>query len=470
MRFDVGSFGGAAAVLRAAALAFTGVAGIACLGSVAACGSTSVQSYGSPKTPVTGISHADYEALLHKYVGDDGKVDYARWKDDAADVQALDAYLSRLTTASPDSRPELFTTQPEKLSYWLNLYNAVVLREILRRWPVDSVTALTVNGTSFVKSGKGFFYELKFAVGGEDMNLYDVENKILRAQFKDARIHFAIACGSSSCPLLRKDAFGGAGLDAQLDKATSEFVNDGKSVVVDDAKKEVVMSKIFNWYADDFTAFTKSRAKVKDAGVVDFALLYADPALAGKLRDAKSKSFKVAFSDYDWTVNKHDGSARTTTTVSTASLGVGKLLPDVEFPLVDSAEGAHVGTWKLSSARGKVVVLDFWATFCIPCRTSFPKLQALHEKHASDGLVIVGISEDDEPSASIPPFVKQVGATFPIALDSHAVASSAPFQVSALPTTLVIDRKGVVRHRHEGARDGEDETIAREVEALLREK
>jgi hypothetical protein len=277
---------------------------VALAGAVGACGGHTVQSFAPPETPVTVISNDDYQALLAKYVGDKGKVDYGRWKDNAADVRALDRYLSTLTNATPDTRPDLFKTPTDKLSYWINLYNAVVLREIIRRWPLDSVTDLKVNGASYVKDGKGFFYDLQFSVGGQAMNLHDIENKILRAQFNDARIHFAINCGSSSCALLPKDAFDPPKLEEQLDHAAVQFINDPKNVVVDDAKKEVAMAKLFEWYADDFVAFAKQRAKLKDAGIVDFALLYAAEPLATKLKEAKAKSYRVVFFEYDWNVNK----------------------------------------------------------------------------------------------------------------------------------------------------------------------
>ena len=426
------------------------------------CGSQ-VTTYPAPKTPVTQITNTEYQALLDKYVGENGKVDYGRWKDNAADVASLDAYLSTLTNATPETRPDLFKTQTEKLSYWINLYNAVVLREIIRRWPIDAVTDMRVNDTSYVKNGKGFFYELELLIGGEKMNLYDIENKILRAQFKDARIHFAISCGSSSCPLLRKDAFDPQKLEGQLESASTAFVNDGKDVVVDDAKKEVVMSKIFEWYSDDFVAFTKQRAKVDGAGVVDFALLYAKQPLSTKLKDAKAKSYKVVFRDYDWNVNKQDGSPPPASASKVE--GVGQPVADVAFELLDGS-----GTWRTSSAKGKVVLVDFWATFCKPCRGSFPKLQALHEKHKDDGLVIIGISEDDEPKTVVPRFLQETGAKFLIAVDHDQSAASPPFKVTAMPTELLIDRKGVVRHRHEGLRDGEIDEIVKQVEDLLNEK
>jgi len=269
-----------------------------------ACGGSHVQSFAPPATPVTAISNTDYQALLVKYVGDNGKVDYGRWKNVAADVRALDGYLSTLTHATPDVRPDLFKTPTDKLSYWINLYNAVVLREIIRRWPLDSVSDVQVNGARYSKNGKGFFFDLEIVIGGKPMNLHDIENKILRAQFKDARIHFAINCGSSSCALLPKEAFDTAKLEAQLESASTQFVNDGRNVAVDDAKKLVVMSKLFDWYADDFVELTKQRAKLSEAGVVDFALLYAAEPLATKLKEAKAKGYKVVFVEYDWNVNK----------------------------------------------------------------------------------------------------------------------------------------------------------------------
>lgn len=289
----------------AAILGVAAAGAIAC--AIGACGSQ-VQAFAPPSAPVTAIEHTGYQSLLDKYVGANGKVDYGKWKDDPKDVAALDDYLSKLTNATPDSRPDLFKTQTDKLSYWINLYNAIVLREIIRRWPLASVTDVRVNATSFIKTGKGFFYDLEFVIGGQRMNLYDVENKIVRAQFKDARIHFAINCGSTSCPLLRKDAFDPEKLEGQLQEASTTFVNDGKNVVVDDAKKRVVMSKIFDWYKDDFVAFATQRAGTKDASVVDFALLYAKEPLKKKLEAAKAARYDVDFLDYDWNVNKQDPS------------------------------------------------------------------------------------------------------------------------------------------------------------------
>lgn len=144
--------------------------------------------------------------------------------------------------------------------------------------------------------------------------------------------------------------------------------------------------------------------------------------------------------------------------------GVGKPVPDAEFALADGS-----GKWRPASAKGKVLLLDFWATYCKPCAASFPKLQALQEKY-KDGLVVVGIAEDDQPKAVVPAFLKATGAKFLIGFDPEHTAASPPFKVSVMPTELIVDRNGVVRYRHEGLRDGEIDEVVKQVEELLKEK
>lgn len=131
--------------------------------------------------------------------------------------------------------------------------------------------------------------DLSFDVGGKKMNLYDLENEIDRAQFTDARIHFAINCGSSSCPVLRRDAFDAKAIEEQLEAASANFVNDGKSVVVDDEQKKVRMPKIFESNADDFVAFTNYDWSVnKGAGPVAAAIR---PALVGPTAGRAGRHF-----------------------------------------------------------------------------------------------------------------------------------------------------------------------------------
>jgi cytochrome c biogenesis protein CcmG/thiol:disulfide interchange protein DsbE len=119
----------------------------------------------------------------------------------------------------------------------------------------------------------------------------------------------------------------------------------------------------------------------------------------------------------------------------------------------------------LHALRGKVAIVDFWATWCEPCKKSFPKLQELNTKYKANGLEIVGISEDDDPQG-IPTFADGLGARFSLAWDDgKAIASK--WRPKSMPTTFVLDRQGVVRFVHFGYHDGEELEIEKEVKSLL---
>jgi thiol-disulfide isomerase/thioredoxin len=115
----------------------------------------------------------------------------------------------------------------------------------------------------------------------------------------------------------------------------------------------------------------------------------------------------------------------------------------------------------LAALKGQVVLLDFWASWCVPCRTSFPFLDRLQSQHASDGLRVVGLTleEDDE---AITGFLDSVPAHFTIARDPTEKAGEA-FGVVAMPTTFLIDREGRVAARFEGG----DESVHAKIEAAV---
>jgi peroxiredoxin len=139
--------------------------------------------------------------------------------------------------------------------------------------------------------------------------------------------------------------------------------------------------------------------------------------------------------------------------------------PAPEFSVATVA-GAH-GAVSLRQLRGKVVLVDFWGTFCTPCKSSFPKLQALSAKYAGSGLQVVGISEDEpEDKGKIPGFVGTYGARFAIAWDEDRSISQR-YQPETMPSSFLIDRKGVVRFAHAGYRDGDEAQLEREIQGLL---
>jgi thiol-disulfide isomerase/thioredoxin len=140
---------------------------------------------------------------------------------------------------------------------------------------------------------------------------------------------------------------------------------------------------------------------------------------------------------------------------------VGKQAPDLS---IQSLNGK--GSYSLSSLQGKVVVVDFWATWCGPCKQSFPKLEEMSKK-VGDKVEVVGISVDDEKKGVVE-FAKEQGVTFAIGWDEgHTIASR--WKVGTMPTTFILDASGKVRYIHDGYHDGETNLMAKELTALLDE-
>jgi peroxiredoxin len=142
---------------------------------------------------------------------------------------------------------------------------------------------------------------------------------------------------------------------------------------------------------------------------------------------------------------------------------VGQSAP--EFSAAAVANGR--GKVALGAMRGKVVLVDFWGTFCEPCKKSFPKLQSLYVKYGSSGLRVVGISEDEEDDKDkIPGFADTYGAKFMLAWDADKSIAH-QYKPETMPSSFLVDRQGVVRYAHVGYHDGEEEEIEREVKELL---
>jgi hypothetical protein len=227
------------------------------------------------------IDHRSWEEILggYLYEGKDGinRFDYAGVSE--ADRTGLDRYLERMAQINISTY-----NRDVQRAYWINLYNALTVREVLRFYPVASIRDISSGFFSF-----GPWDKKLIEVEGEALTLNDIEHRILRPIWRDARIHYALNCASLGCPNLRVRAFTGGNTDAMLDQAAREFINHPRGARVVDGKLRV--SSIYVWFIDDFGG--------DDAGVIRHLQQYADSSLARALKDIR----RIDGDDYDWRLN-----------------------------------------------------------------------------------------------------------------------------------------------------------------------
>jgi hypothetical protein len=179
------------------------------------------------------VDHSKLDKLLKKYVSTNGKVDYKGLKKDKA---TLDAYTVELAKEIPDKQ----WSNNASLAYWVNAYNAFTLKLIVDNYPISSITKL-YNGKPWD--------EKWITLSGKKYSLNNIENDIIRPQFKDARIHFAVNCAAVSCPPLANTAFTEVNINSLLDTRTKNFVNSAANEIT---AGKIKISKIFDWYKADF--------------------------------------------------------------------------------------------------------------------------------------------------------------------------------------------------------------------------
>jgi len=137
----------------------------------------------------------------------------------------------------------------------------------------------------------------------------------------------------------------------------------------------------------------------------------------------------------------------------------GQKAPDMPMP------GIEGGVVRLDSFKGKVIVLNFWATWCPPCRKEMPLLESTYKRYKEKGLVILGINYNEDRERVLK-FTQEMGVTFPIILDKE-LKLTRKYGVLSLPATFFIDKKGIVRDQYKG--EIVEEIIATKVEPLLSE-
>ena len=122
---------------------------------------------------------------------------------------------------------------------------------------------------------------------------------------------------------------------------------------------------------------------------------------------------------------------------------------------------------RLQEQRGQVVLVNFWATWCGPCRQEIPHLNKLYDKYRASGFVLLGVNIDEDAKLASD-LATKLGVKFPVLLDTDKKVSRL-YDMSAMPATVVIDRDGRVRYVHRGYRDGYEQTYDQQIRGLLKE-
>ena len=229
------------------------------------------------------IDHRLWQQVLDRYLVEDhisgiNRVDYQAIKNH--DNPLLDNYLNYAATIDVERY-----SRAEQMAFWINLYNAVTVKLIVDNYPVASITKLGQKLLAF-----GPWDDPLITVNGEPLTLNNIEHDILRQQWQDYRIHFAVNCASLGCPNLRATAFTSANLESELEAGAREFLRHQRGLALQN--NELTLSSIFDWYKDDFGHNRQQRL-----------LLLSSYLPQGQRAQVTEFTGKIRY-QYDWKLNE----------------------------------------------------------------------------------------------------------------------------------------------------------------------
>ncbi|MHA2141892.1 MAG: DUF547 domain-containing protein [Candidatus Thorarchaeota archaeon] len=236
---------------------------------------------------------SEYEALgqslsdiLDRYRDPVGNLSYMAMMGDNSSVK----YAESLATFDTKS----LKSKSEQLAFWINSYNALSIYGVIKKLKKDP---------KFIKKGIGnwfrrvrFFALQKFKVGGKTYTLRAIEN-MMRKEFQDPRIHFALNCSTLGCPVLKDGLYSADNIEDELEEAAKLYIRSPRGSRLDKDKGILHLSLIFKWYRDDF--------KVTGNSLVQYVAQYLVDDDAVFLR-ANEKTIKMKFIEYDWSLNNSD--------------------------------------------------------------------------------------------------------------------------------------------------------------------
>ncbi|KJE37226.1 hypothetical protein UF64_00505 [Thalassospira sp. HJ] len=233
------------------------------------------------------VDHGAWQVVLDRYVTvqEPGvtSFDYAAASQDGGTAM-VDAYVMAMTKVAVDQ-----LNRDQQFAYWVNLYNALTVKVVLDHYPVDSIRDIDISPGLF---SSGPWGKKLITVEGRTLSLNDIEHRILRPIWRDARIHYAVNCASIGCPALAPEAYEASKLDDQLDQAAKGFINHSRAVRVG-ADGGLVLSSLYDWYRGDFGK--------SDADFIAHLMAFAGPELMAILDD--TTELDIADYEYDWALN-----------------------------------------------------------------------------------------------------------------------------------------------------------------------
>lgn len=238
------------------------------------------------QTSMDQIDHSPWDAILRKYVDDDGMVNYRGLHGSPADVQALDSYLQSLSTAGPQMR----ATRDAKLAFWINAYNALTIHGILREYPTTSIRNHTPK-----LWGYNIWKDLQLYIGGQPYSLEQIEHEILR-KMGEPRIHFVIVCASIGCPRLLNEAYVPSRVQVQLEANARDFFSRSQNFRYDQPNRRFYLSSILSWFDEDFGSDRAAQLRKIAPWLPTEAAQQA----------AAQNAVSVSFLDYNWNLNEQD--------------------------------------------------------------------------------------------------------------------------------------------------------------------
>ncbi len=246
-------------------------------------------------------SHAALDVILREHVVR-GRVDYRHL---AREPSPLRSYLQSLAAVTPAELAS--ASHNDQLAFWINAYNAFTLMTIAEHYPLSrgSFVGLVFPANSIWQI-PNVWKDMRWRAAGRAVSLDLIENEIIRPQFREPRIHFALVCASRSCPDLRSEAYRGDRLDEQLEDQTRRFLADvEKGVRAEPARGILRLSKIFRWYRQDFELAGGAQTAPNDAGRPGVLAFVAHHSTDGRLKSlARKPEVLVAYLDYDWSLNE----------------------------------------------------------------------------------------------------------------------------------------------------------------------